>query len=114
MSDARNECHKMSAHLLVIKSAEENSFILKLLQARGKKWTWLGLQRIQNDSEFYWIDGTPLVGNYDSWAPKEPTNSDGEPCAFFSVDSSAKGAGSWHDVRCELNADIPFVCQRAL
>ncbi|CAH3175491.1 unnamed protein product [Porites lobata] len=39
--DARNECKKLGADLPVIKSTEENTFLLKLTEDRGG--TWLGM-----------------------------------------------------------------------
>lgn len=113
MSDAQEECNKMGAHLPVIKSAVENSFILKLLHEQGKHWAWLGLQRRQNDSEFYWIDGTQLEGNYDSWKNGEPSNNYEEDCAYISADGSTGDAGEWNDIACEIAHEVPFVCERA-
>lgn len=113
MSDADKECDIMSAHLPIIKSAEENSFIWKLLHVRGKKWAWLGLQRRQSYSEFYWIDGTPLAGNYDSWKNGEPSNNYEEDCAYISADGSTGDAGGWNDIPCEIAHEVPFVCERA-
>ena len=105
----------MGADLPIIKSAEENSFIFKLLQDRDKEWAWLGLQRdIQTDPKFCWVDGTPLVGNYESWKNGEPSNKDGENCAFISADASATDAGNWDDTSCKIDSGVPFVCQRAL
>ena len=110
MNDAQEECNKMGADLPIIKSAEENSFIFKLLKDRDKEWAWMGLQRdIQTDSKFYWVDRTPLVGNYESWKNGEPSNKAGENCAYIST-----YAGNWDDTSCKIDSGVPFVCQRAL
>ena len=40
---------------------------------------WIGLYR-KPDNEFYWIDDTPVTGQFSAWAKGEP-NSGQEKCA---------------------------------
>ena len=108
MNYARQECQGMNADLLIINSAEENTFIADLLKAKGVKWGWIGLQRNTKDSTFYWIDGTPI--EYDAWRSGEPNNDDGnENCAYIDVVASY---GGWNDIPCDIRNIV--LCQKAL
>ena len=69
---------------------------------------WLGLNR-KADNMFYWIDGTPLAGQYSAWASGEP-NHNYEKCVhmYNSV------LGKWNDISCNLGGpDAPVIlCQK--
>ena len=69
---------------------------------------WLGLNR-KADNMFYWIDGTPLAGQYSAWASGEP-NYNSEKCVhmYNSV------LGKWNDISCNLGGpDAPVIlCQK--
>ena len=103
--DARKKCKDMGleADLPVIYSKEENDFIVKTF----KLPVWLGLLRSANDSKFYWVDGTPIQGNYVRWASGEPTNGNSkEDCARI------RGDGDWLDSSCHVDGLNPYVlCQ---
>ena len=99
MRDAWQKCQGMNANLPIINSAEENTFISDLLKRQGTEWAWIGLRRNTSDSKFYWLDGTPIEGNYDSWRSREPNNHENnENCALIVVES---GHGVWNDIPCE-------------
>ena len=70
-------------------------------QSRG---LWIGLHR-KADNEFYWIDGTPLDGEYSAWAKGEPNNLD-EKCVHIFKKLQGE-AGKWNDVRCSLSETDP-------
>ena len=46
---------------------------------------------------FYWIDDTPLAGQYSAWASGEP-NSNNEKCGHI-----YKASGKWNDIPCNLD-----------
>ena len=109
-SEAREKCKDLGADLVIIKSAEENDFISELLKKKGRNWAWLGLRRKIPGLKFYWVDGTPIEGKYDSWGPGEPNNSGGnEHCAYTN-----RLAGRWNDFRCERTSTPgpSVVCQK--
>lgn len=91
----------LGADLLIIKSAEENDFISEFLKTKGRNWAWLGLRRKVPGLKFYWVDGTPLEGKYDSWGPGEPNNTN-------------RMKGNWNDFRCERTSTPgpSVVCQK--
>ena len=109
MRDARQKCHSMGANLPIINSAEENTFIADFLKEQDR--AWIGLRRNHVDKNFYWFDGTPIEGNYDSWRAREPNNYNGnENCALIIVDSSH---GVWNDIPCE-EPWAGTLCQKAM
>lgn len=90
----------MGGDLAIIRSADENSFISDLLKKqRGlTEWgAWLGFYR-KADNKFYWIDDTPLEGQYTAWNFGEPNNYLGGPedCG------NMVGTGTWNDLYCNL------------
>ena len=111
MEAAWEKCHSMGANLPIINSAEENTFISNFLRTPGKTWAWIGLRRNVADSRFYWVDSSPIEGNYDSWRDGEPDNHGGnENCALIVVDSSH---GVWNDIPCEASW-AGTLCQKAM
>ncbi len=61
---------------------------------------WLGFVR-KADNKFYWIDDTPLAGQYSPWESGEPNNAHpGENCSnMFGI---GIGQGKWNDLWCDL------------
>ena len=109
MGDARRKCQGMNADLPIINSAEENTFISDLLKAQRTERAWIGLKRNASDSKFYWVDGTPLKGNYESWRSGEPNNNNGnENCAVV-----RSGNEVWNDIPCEASRRATL-CQKAM
>ncbi|XP_067047231.1 neurocan core protein-like [Acropora muricata] len=106
--DSRRFCQNLGADLAVIKSEDENQFVVDLLRnTSGNHIGWMGLYRNKADDKFYWLDDRPAEGNYQKWDDGEPNNSQGtENCAFVIGDS----AGKWNDVHC-LNTKGLAICQ---
>ena len=111
MGDAWQKCQGMNANLPIINSAEENTFISDLLNREGSKRAWIGLRRNTSDSKFYWVDGTPIEGNYDSWGSGEPNNYDNnENCTHVVVHPSHP---VWNDIACEKSW-AATLCQKTI
>ena len=110
----------MAADLAIITSAAENNFIVDLIkkqQTVTNGGAWLGLYR-KADNNFYWVDDTPLGGQYSAWASGEP-NSHDEKCVH--VYGKGPKEGKWNDDSCSLAAEdanfnsAPVVlCQKAV
>lgn len=102
-------CQNLSGDLVIVRSAKENSFIVDLFMKEGIDGIWLGLKRTANN-EFYWIDDTPLVGQYDAWAYKEPNNPKDRCVQMY---SDLKKRGQWNDVPCNgRGKGLIIVCQK--
>ena len=100
-SDARRTCQNLGGDLAIIRSAEENNFILGLVK-KQKTITdygvWLGLTR-KSDNKFYWIDDTPLEGHYSQWASGQPVNGNNNEHCGNMFAQGARG-GKWNDLWC--------------
>ena len=87
--------------MAVITSAEENEFVYELVMEKEtvtETKAWIGLKRNTDDSKWYWVDGTPLEGQYENWGEGEPNNLIGnENCAHFFGQP-----GKWNDAPCEM------------
>ena len=104
----------------MIRSQDENNFTLDLVQKQKTVQdfgAWIGLYR-KVDNMFYWIDDTPLAGQYSAWDSGEPNNDQnrGENCVHTYTRPLEK-RGKWNDNKCNLdNAELylsPVVlCQR--
>ena len=63
---------------------------------------WIGLKESADDSKWYWVDGTPLEGQYENWGLGEPNNAGvQEDCGHF-----FNKPGKWNDISCELTGDL--------
>ena len=92
----------MGADLAIITSSDENQFILGQLRKHNivkRTGAWFGLRRIVADSKFYWIDGTPVEGNYQAWGRGQPDNSGWEDCGHM---RGSNILGEWNDLGCSL------------
>ncbi|KAL9965920.1 hypothetical protein ACROYT_G029787 [Oculina patagonica] len=98
-SDARTTCKNLGGDLAIIRSDDENEFINELItkQQTVQNWgAWIGLYR-KADTKFYWIDDTPLDGQYSAWESGEPNRLD-EKC----VHARPRKEGKWNDQKCNL------------
>ena len=111
-------CQDLRGDLAIIRSQDENKFILWLLNNQTMvkgEGAWLGLNRNSSaGNAFYWIDDTPLAGHFSAWANGEPNNF-GEECVQIYA-ASYHSAGEWNDMECSLPVSeqerAPFVlCQ---
>ena len=103
-STARQQCQDLGADLPVIKSAEENDFILNLIKDKGQ--TWLGMHG--NNNVFYWVDGTAVADTFSAWNVGEPSNPGLEDCVYMYVDEERKG--KWNNDRCYKERNV--ICQK--
>ncbi|XP_078380620.1 C-type lectin domain family 6 member A-like [Oculina patagonica] len=103
-SDARTTCQNLGGDLAIIRSEDENNFTRDLVmkQPTVQYWgAWIGLYR-KADTKFYWIDDTPLDGQYSAWASGEP-NYLHEKCVNTNYIYSNYLPGEWFDNSCKLS-----------
>ena len=116
-SDARTTCQNLGGDLAIIRSEDENNFTCDLVmtQQTVQGWgAWRGLTRKTNNT-FYWIDDTPLAGQYSAWASGEPSNSTNENCVH--TFNELYREGKWNDNKCNLRRGLRFkapviLCQK--
>ncbi|XP_025759488.1 C-type lectin domain family 4 member E-like isoform X3 [Oreochromis niloticus] len=92
---ARKNCTDQGADLVVIDSPEE------------QKRTWIGLNDIEQEGTWKWVDGTPLTLKY--WASGQPDNAfPKENCAHIRFYENT----SWNDFPCQNS--LQWVCEKLL
>ena len=114
-SDARKSCQTHAADLPVVRSAEENTFILDMILNKpnvSKVGVWLGLYREDND--FHWVDGVPLAGQYSAWAEGEPNNSGNKEKCVHMFKNKKERRGKWNDRMCQGERKLAVLCQKYL
>ncbi|CAI5655393.1 unnamed protein product [Oreochromis niloticus] len=100
---ARKNCTDQGADLVVIDSPEEQIFIASFTQKR----TWIGLNDIEQEGMWKWVDGTPLTLKY--WASGQPDNAfPKENCAHIRFYENT----SWNDFPCQNS--LQWVCEKLL
>ena len=112
-SSARTTCQNLGGDLVIIRSESENNFVSDLIHKQtSQNWgAWIGLYR-KADNMFYWIDDTPLAGQYSSWKS-------GQPDHFYEKCVHILNLGKWNNLRCILREaqkhKAPVVlCQKKL
>ena len=113
-------CQDLGEDLAIIRSQDENKFILELLNNTKMvhiESAWLGLKRKWSaGNPFYWIDDTPLVGHFSAWANGEPNDSCEECVQIY---AASNNRGKWNDRKCivpvsEKNRAPVVLCQKRL
>ncbi|XP_031442519.1 CD209 antigen-like protein E [Clupea harengus] len=110
-SQSRDHCITLGGHLAIVNSQEEQSF---LNQSAIEEFYWMGLNDLETEGQWIWVDSTPLnetgavfwlkrsdgQDEPDDWKVQDPS---GENCALVSK------MGDWRDTSC--NDRRTFVCE---
>jgi serine/threonine protein kinase len=112
--EARKKCEALGGHLAVVKSEDENSFLLKQASAAGLDSVWLGATDEQVEGQWVWLDGTEMrYENWDALSYQQPNNHAGkgipENCLLLRVDLG----GAWWDTTDATGPPLHtgFVCE---
>jgi exo-beta-1,3-glucanase (GH17 family) len=107
MTDSQAQCVAMSAKLAVIKTTEENSFVLNSVGNGNAQSAWLGY-KLSNTTKYLTIDSqTPSFVN---WKIDQPATSLG--CVVMVRDSGSSSVGKWKTESC--STDRTYVCKKDL
>ncbi|XP_023560917.1 CD209 antigen-like protein C isoform X2 [Octodon degus] len=94
-TDSVTACEEVEAQLVIVESAEEQSFLHETSKKKGV--AWMGLSDQKDESTWSWVDGSPLKEEFTKyWMPGEPNNDNEEDCAEFRSEG-------WNNGQCELN-----------
>ncbi|XP_067371894.1 CD209 antigen-like protein C [Channa argus] len=98
----REDCRKRGADLVVINSAEEQTFLSPFTRMRS----WIGLSDRDEEGTWRWIDGTLLtLTNWDEGEPND-NGASGEDCAEINFQKRYR----WNDLSCEVS--LQWICEK--
>ncbi|XP_057714606.1 uncharacterized protein LOC130930639 [Corythoichthys intestinalis] len=97
------DCEAKGGHLVIIRSIKER----KWLESKLSNTSWIGLTDRAVESEWKWIDGTPLKDSLARWDPIQPDNWKGNEHCVEIYDWN-----DWNDYDCNVNKH--YVCKRCL
>ncbi|KAF7686735.1 CD209 antigen-like protein C isoform X2 [Silurus meridionalis] len=107
-AESRQYCREKGADLVIIKSRENQEFIIQQI---GKDYQlWIGLSDIETEGKWKWVDGTELTSGTGFWYNGEPSNSgNNEHCAemWKFPDKMA-----WNDRPCSEQSK--WICEKNL
>ena len=109
-SAAEQKCEALGGDLPIIKSTEQNNFILSLAEKMNAS-PWLGMQ-IKNNDQFYWEDCTQVAKTFCAWDTGEPNYLNNEKCAYMYVNAGSSQAGKWNNNPC--NKLYRAICQKPM
>ena len=91
----------MGGHLATVRNVGENNFIYNTFapsipSATPHRFLWIGLQELENESAWFWVNGEPFV--YSNWDPTQPDENAGNDEDRGGIALSPLPVGQWHDV----------------
>uniref|UniRef100_A0A3Q2NQH3 C-type lectin domain-containing protein n=1 Tax=Fundulus heteroclitus TaxID=8078 RepID=A0A3Q2NQH3_FUNHE len=111
-SGSQTYCQSQGAHLAIILTAEEQTFLWNLLPRGHWNSYWFGITDGETEDQWKWIDGTPLVGGF--WEENEPNNHINEDCGYIVKTEVLERVAtkSWYDAPCSMS--LPFICEKEM
>ncbi|XP_055361241.1 CD209 antigen-like protein C isoform X2 [Betta splendens] len=104
-TDGRDDCRSRDAHLVVIDSSKEQTFVSGIT----KKAAWIGLSDRDQEGTWTWIDGTPLTStSAQFWGTDQPDNiglNGDEDCGHIRADTA-----QWNDLSCDDS--LQWICEK--
>ncbi|XP_029369255.1 CD209 antigen-like protein C [Echeneis naucrates] len=110
--ESQSYCRSKGAHLAIIHTAEEQTFLWDLLPRGHWNSFWFGITDAQTEDQWKWVDGTPLVGGF--WEVGEPNNHINEDCGYIVKTNVLERVAirSWYDAPCSM--DLPYICEKEM
>ncbi|XP_068431961.1 CD209 antigen-like protein 2 isoform X2 [Clinocottus analis] len=110
--ESQSFCQSQGAHLAIIHTAEEQTFLWNLLPRGHWAAFWFGISDEHTEDQWKWVDGTPLVGGF--WEVGEPNNHINEDCGYIVKTRVLERVAvrSWYDAPCSMY--WPFICEKEM
>ncbi|XP_039608771.1 CD209 antigen-like protein C [Polypterus senegalus] len=114
-TDGLDGCKAEGAHLVIIESEEEQTFLLnEMSKQSSQKPYWIGLNDIVTEGQFFWVDNKRLDRSKSFWGVNwdgfmEPDNwRNQEDCVQIQKNATASG---WYDACCSQTNNV--ICEKA-
>lgn len=111
-AEAKSYCESQGAHLAIIHTADEQTFLWERLPRGHWNAYWFGITDAQTEDKWKWVDGTPLVGGF--WEVGEPNNHINEDCGYIVKTQVLERVAirSWYDAPCSMY--LPYICEKEM
>jgi hypothetical protein len=90
--------------LAIIISAAVSEDIQAMLAGVIQGPYWVGARVLEQDSSWYWVDGTSFMKTYTNWRAGDPGGASSGPPQCLAVDAD----GQWNDDECSSTS--VYVC----
>uniref|UniRef100_A0A665TM85 C-type lectin domain-containing protein n=1 Tax=Echeneis naucrates TaxID=173247 RepID=A0A665TM85_ECHNA len=110
---SRDECKQLGGDLEISSTFPLQGFLAERLRIKYQGFFWIGLTDSKNESDWLWVDGSPLDKSWTFWRSGEPDNwkkedPDGENCVrIWEIGESNK---SWGDGSCKT--EHKSICEK--
>ncbi|CAJ1082751.1 CD209 antigen isoform X1 [Xyrichtys novacula] len=110
--ESKSFCESRGAHLAIIHTAEEQTFLWDLLPRGHWNAFWFGITDGDTEDHWKWVDGSALVGGF--WEVGEPNNHINEDCGYIVKTRVLERVAirSWYDAPCTMY--WPFICEKEM
>uniref|UniRef100_A0A3B5R8K8 C-type lectin domain-containing protein n=1 Tax=Xiphophorus maculatus TaxID=8083 RepID=A0A3B5R8K8_XIPMA len=100
---AREDCRNRGGDLVVINDDDEQNFLSTIIN----KEPWIGLNDIETEGSWKWVDDTPLTKH---WAKKQPDNGGGDPQWGEEDCAQILTYKLWNDCKC--SSSMQWICEK--
>uniref|UniRef100_A0A665WWK7 C-type lectin domain-containing protein n=1 Tax=Echeneis naucrates TaxID=173247 RepID=A0A665WWK7_ECHNA len=110
---SRDECKQLGGDLEISSTFPLQGFLIERLRITHRGFFWIGLTDSKNESDWLWVDGSPLDKSWTFWRSGEPDNwkekdPDGEDCV--AMGETGKILESWNDDSCKT--EYKRICEK--
>ncbi|XP_023192346.1 CD209 antigen-like protein C [Xiphophorus maculatus] len=104
---AREDCRNRGGDLVVINDDDEQNFLSTIIN----KEPWIGLNDIETEGSWKWVDDTPLTQLLTKhWAKKQPDNGGGDPQWGEEDCAQILTYKLWNDCKC--SSSMQWICEK--
>uniref|UniRef100_A0A665WX04 C-type lectin domain-containing protein n=1 Tax=Echeneis naucrates TaxID=173247 RepID=A0A665WX04_ECHNA len=107
------KCYLFSTNEEISSTFPLQGFLAERLRIKHQGFFWIGLTDSKNESDWLWVDGSPLDKSWTFWRSGEPNNwkgkdPDGENCV--AMGETGKIIESWNDDSCKT--EYKRICEK--
>ncbi|XP_061753332.1 CD209 antigen-like [Nerophis ophidion] len=110
--ESKSYCESKGAHLAIVITAEEQTFLWDQLPRGHWNAFWIGITDGHTEDKWIWVDGTPLITGF--WEEGEPNNHIDEDCGYIVKTQVLERVAvrSWYDAPCDMYRR--FICEKEM
>ena len=110
--EAKEFCENLGGHLATVSSAEENKFLLELVNNIDARNFMIGYSDYEKEGVWQWVTDEKIT--YTNWGKRQPDNNDSKGQDFAAIvrpNTSWCSAGQWDDIEAFSSKGYYFICE---